>query len=246
MQVIEYVSEATQVCDAPRVVDTIRTPQQNLQFQGLFRWHAAKGSTLFRSGEPRQLYFIETGALCHYTQPTKGRPSIIEFVFPGEIIGLGCLAEHVSTARTMADSYVRVITDADLERALANDDRLFFRMAEASDREFDYLRNRALKAKSRSPIERVANFLLAIAGINASEGRDPLIVTGNVSSGHVAERLDMSIDTLADALLSLRQGGLIDVSDHVLRIRNIAGLESMTANGPAQSCQREAVRQFSR
>jgi CRP-like cAMP-binding protein len=119
-------------------------------------------------------------------------------------------------------------------------------MAEASDREFDYLRNRALKAKSRSPIERVANFFLAIAGINASEGRDPLIVTGNVSSGDVAERLDMSIDTLADALLSLRQGGLIDVSDHVLRIRNIAGLESMTANGPAQSCQREAVRQFSR
>jgi hypothetical protein len=117
-------------------------------------------------------------------------------------------------------------------------------MAEASDREFDYLRNRALKAKSRSPIERVANFLLAIASINASEGRDPL--TGNVSSGDVAERLDMSIDTLADALLSLRQGGLIDVSDHVLRIRNIAGLESMAANGPAQSCQREAVRQFSR
>jgi CRP/FNR family transcriptional regulator len=230
MNVVEYASGEPQVCGAPRAVNTARPSEQVLEFPGLFRRHVVKGSTLFRSGEPRQLYRVETGALCHYTQPRQGQYDIIEFAFPGDIIGLGCLATHVSTAKAMADTYVRAITDADLESALANDDRLFFRVAEAGEREFEYLRNGSLNASLRLPTQRVANFLLAIVGINTSEGRDPLIVTDEIASGYVAEQLQMSVDTLAKALLSLRRNGLVDVSDNGLRILDIAALETMAAN----------------
>ena len=232
MNVFEYASGESQVRAAPRTVSAVRTHQNDLQFPGLFQRHVAKGSTLFRGGEPRQLYLVETGALCHYTQSAEGRYDIIEFVFPGEIIGLGCLAVHVGTAKAMADTHVRAISDADLEHALENDNRLFFRIAEAREREFEYLRNSALKATLRLPIGRVANFLLAIVGVNASEGREPLIVTDDVSSGYVAEQLHMSVDTLSQALLNLRQSGLIDVSGHVLRILNLAALETMAATSP--------------
>jgi CRP/FNR family transcriptional regulator len=243
MKVIECASGEAPACDTPRTVNSVRPPQQNLQFPNLFRLPVVRGSTLFRSGEPRRLYLVETGALCHYTQSADGHYDIIEFVFPGETIGLGCLAAHVSTAKAMADTYVRVITNADLERAIAHDDRLFFRIAEAHEREFEYLQNSALKAQLRPPIERVANFLLALAGINASEGGDPLVVTGDVSSGYVADQLQMSIDTLAKALLRLRQSGSIDVSDHGLRILDIAALETMAANA-VDHCPRELVRQL--
>jgi CRP/FNR family transcriptional regulator len=204
--------------------------KQALKFPALFRRHVAIGSTLFQPGEPRQLYRVENGAICHYAQSAEGRYEIIEFAFPGEIVGLGRLATHVTTAKAMVDTDVSVITDADLDRALTNDNRLFFRVAEAGEREFDYLKNRSLKASRRPPLQRVANFLLAIISINASEGRALLVVTDDISSGYVAEQLQMSIDTLAKALLKLRETGVVEVVDSGLRILDIAALETMAAN----------------
>ena len=74
---------------------------------------------------------------------------------------------------------VCVITDADLDRALTN----VFRLAEASDRDFDYLKSRSLSADLLPPMQRLANFLLAIVGVDVGEGREPRIVTDDVSSG---------------------------------------------------------------
>ena len=89
---------------------------------------------------------------------------MIEFAFPGDIIGLGCLPTHVSTATAMVDTSVCVITDLDVERAVTNDNRLYFRLVEAKEREFDYSRSRSRNAGPiLSPLQRVANFLLAIA-----------------------------------------------------------------------------------
>ena len=122
-----------------------------------------------------------------------------------------------------------VITDEDLDRALTNDNRLFFRLVEAGQGEFDYLKNRTFKADPHPPIQRVANFLLAVVRINVSEGREPLLVADDVSSGYVAEQLQMTIDALAKALLSLRCSGLVEVSDRGLRIVDVAALETLAA-----------------
>ena len=204
--------------------------QEVLEFPGLFRRHVAMGSTLFQPGEPRQLYRVENGAICHYVQSVEGPYEIIEFAFPGDIIGLGRLAKHVTTAKAMVETSVSVITDADLDRALTNDNRLFFRDAEAGEREFDHLKNRSLNASRRPPLQRVANFLLAIVRINASEGRALLFVTDDVSSGYVAEQLQISIDALALALLKLREIGVVDAVASGLRILDIAALETVAAN----------------
>ena len=56
-----------------------------------------------------------------------------------------------------------------------------------------------------------------------------MIVADDVSSGYVAAQLQMTIDTLAKALLSLRRSGLVDVSDNGLRILDIAALETLAA-----------------
>jgi CRP/FNR family transcriptional regulator, anaerobic regulatory protein len=188
------------------------------------------GGKVFQPGEQRRLYRVESGVVCHYARLSDGQQQVIEFAFPGDIIGLGYLPTHVSTATAMVETCVCVITDADLDRALTNDRRLFFRVAEAGEREFDYLKNRSLNADPRSPIQRVANFLLAVVSINVSEGREPLIVADDVSSGYVAEQLQVTIDALAKALLSLRRSGLVDVSDSGLRILDIAAIGTLATS----------------
>ena len=212
-----------------RVDHAVRPTEQGLEFPRLFWRRVAQGSALFQPGEPRRLYRVESGAICHYVRSAQGEDQIIEFAFPGDIIGLGHLATHVTTAKAIVETSVSAITDADLERALANDNRLFFRLAEAGEREFAYVKNRSVNADPRSPLQRLANFLLAIVSINAAEGREPMIVADDVSSGYVAAQLQMTIDTLANALLSLRRSGLVDVSDNGLRILDIAALETLAA-----------------
>jgi CRP/FNR family transcriptional regulator, anaerobic regulatory protein len=222
---MQRISEAPPVNRAPKAAVS---SDFVYEFPGRFRRPVAAGATVFCPGDQRRLYRVENGAICHYIRSDEGL-EIIEFAFPGDIIGLGYLPTHVTTAKAMVDTSVCVITAADLDRALANDNRLFLRLADAGEREFDYAKNRSLKAEPLPPIHRVANFLLAIVDINVSEGREPLLVADDVTSGYVAEQLQMTIDTLANTLLSLRRCGLVDVSDNGLRILDIAALETLAA-----------------
>jgi CRP/FNR family transcriptional regulator, anaerobic regulatory protein len=206
-----------------------RLSETVLEFPIRFRRSVGIGAKVFQPGDQRRLYRVESGAICHYACLSDRQQEVIEFAFPGGIIGLGYLPTHVSTATAMVESCVSVITDADLDHALTNDNRLFFRLVEAGEREFDCLKNRSLKADPHPPIQRVANFLLAIVRINVFEGREPLLVADDVSSGYVAEQLQMTIDALAKALLSLRRSGLVEVSDRGLRIVDVAALDALAA-----------------
>jgi len=162
-------------------------------------------------------------------RPADGEHEIIEFAFAGDIIGLGHSPTHVSTAKAMVESNVSVITDADFDRALQNDNKLFFKLADAGEREFDYFRNRSLEGDLLPPLERVANYLLAISSIEISEGREATIIADDFSSGFVADQLQISVDTLTTVLLSLQRSGFVDVSDLGLRILDVPGLEKLAA-----------------
>jgi len=188
----------------------------------------AGGEVLFQAGDTRaRLYRVEQGALCHYRRWDDGRCEIIEFAFPGDIIGFGHLEEHISTAQAMVETVVSTLTTEEFEQALVRDDHLAARLSATADREFDFLRERAVDSGKGKPVERLASFLAALAHMGADEGRDPMIVADEVSSGLVAEQLDMTIDVLVRALRELEQRGMVRSTDKGLRIANISALEEL-------------------
>jgi CRP/FNR family transcriptional regulator len=191
--------------------------------------HVPTGEKLFEPGQHRRLYRVESGAICHYMRTPDGKPQVIEFAFPGDVVGIGHATTHVSTAKAMVDTDVTPITEADLNSALQKDDKLFFHLADAGEREFDYFRNRSLEGDLLPPLERVASFLLAIASINSSEGRDATLIADDISSGYVADQLQISIDTLTTVLLSLQLSGFVAVSDAGLRVLDTTALEKLAA-----------------
>lgn len=186
----------------------------------------ARGEILFHCGEPRgQLYRVERGALCHYLRWNDGRHEVIEFAFPGDIIGFGHLAEHTSTAQAAAKTIVSPVSVAEFEQLLERDGQLAARYAAAADREFDYLRVRAIEMGRGKPAKRVASFLAALARLGANEGRDPKLASEEFSSGAVAEQLDLSLDTLSGVLRELESRGLVSAAQQGLRIRDLEALE---------------------
>jgi len=188
----------------------------------------ARGETLFQSGDTRaRLYRVEEGALCHYIHWNDGRHEIIEFAFPGDIIGFGHLDAHISTAQAVAETVVSLVPAADLERAAETDAQLASRLAAAADREFDFLRAQAVKSDRGKPIERLASFLVALSRINVHEGRDPLLVTDEISSGFVAEHLDMTLESLARALRALQRRGIVRTTPKGLQIADVCALQKL-------------------
>lgn len=187
------------------------------------------GEALFKAGETRErLYQVVRGALCHYMHWDDGRHEIIEFAFPGDIIGFGHLEKHVSTAQAMVDTLVREVSEEELDHAADIDGPLAARISAAADREFDVLRERTVGANQRrSQADKAAALLITLSHINSSEGRDPTLIGDELTSGAIAEQLDTTIDGLVKALRDLEKRGVVRATEGGLRITDLDGLEAI-------------------
>jgi CRP/FNR family transcriptional regulator len=186
----------------------------------------ARGEVLFQTGDTRsQIYRVERGALCHYRHLDDGGHEIIEFAFPGDMVGFGHIESHVSTAQAIAETVVSLVPATEFEEAVEANGELASRVAAAADREFEYVRARALASARAKPVQRVALFLSALSHISAREGRDPALVTDELSSGFVAEHLDLSIDALTGALRELETRGMVRATSSGLEIADLKALE---------------------
>lgn len=209
---------------------TANAPSRAAEVSERLRLRFATGQAVFRAGNDRQAYRVEKGAVCHFSERSDGRFSVIQFAFPGDIIGLGYLPTHSSTAIAMVEATLALVSASELELALTIDDRLSYRLADAGERDFDYLRAKAVDAAPLAPVQRLANYLLAVLGVTRGErGAGQLAIPDDIASGYVAEQLRMTPDTLAMALLSLRRSGILDPSPRGFSVIDVARLEMVAA-----------------
>lgn len=190
----------------------------------------AAGEILFREGDPRHhVYRIEKGSVCLFKQHADGTRDVIEFVFPGDFVGLGYLDSHISGAQaTMETSLTclpRSAIDGVLERSADSGSP---RLAEAIEREVVALNEVKRRSTVAQPRGRVAALFVTLARCNAYEGRDPAIITDSLSCGVVADYLDMTLDELADVLVDFKALRLVEPCAGGIRLTNIDALEQLT------------------
>jgi CRP/FNR family transcriptional regulator len=189
------------------------------------------GETLFREGEPRtHVYRVETGSICLFTRRADGSPAIVEFAFPGDLVGLGCLEYHVAgaqaTMETSLSSLPRATYDPLLEKSPADKSRL----AAAIEREVAFLKERQGRARPK-PLARASALFVTLSRLNGYEGRDPAIITDELTCGVVASYLDMSVDELALCLKELEARDLIEAAPKGLRLKDCDALELLADVG---------------
>ena len=189
------------------------------------------GEPLFGPGDPRRgAYRLTAGALCHYMVWPDGSHDVIEFAFPGDIVGFGHLSEHISTAQAMVDTTVATLSEKELDAALEQDATLAARMSSAADREFDFLRRRALGSGPRRPLNRIASYILALADMACRSGHAVLPPVAHGGSGSsLVGMLEMPPSELADAMSELERRGLIKSDAGALIVCDRPGLEAMAS-----------------
>lgn len=201
----------------------------------LTRMLAAK-DILFRAGDRKtHVYRVETGAICLYDPRWNDFGAVVEFIFPGELVGLGFLDSHVFTARAFVETRVSCLSPAAAEKIAASDPKVEAKRAGTIEREFEAKRELLTSAaQSRKPADRVASLLLMLSANNEREGRDPNLIVDSWDCGMIASMLGLALDDLAEILIDLEKQDLIEPEiQGGLRLKDISALEALS-EGPAE------------
>jgi CRP/FNR family transcriptional regulator len=106
-------------------------------------------------------------------------------------------------------------------------------LADAIEREFEFLRRSSVKFSRENPLARVAAFLLTLSRENEQEGRDPTILVQQLHCGVVADFLALSIERLGALLVQLEQQGMIaPCPPRGLRLTNVDALKGLVEHKP--------------
>jgi len=191
----------------------------------------ATNEILFHVGDSREfLYRVERGSICIYEPRLNRNHAVIDFAFPGDLVGLGFLKTQTCTARAMVETRVTSFPIASTDSLVAGDPKAEAKLTQAIEKEFELHKAALVGAGRDNPLERVAALLVALSQINKQEGRDPNILAQPWHCGAVADQLELNIDELARLLLDLEDLGLIEAcslpaSTQGLRIKDHDRLE---------------------
>ena len=206
---IEPAFSSPPVLTAPPAETTILAPLK-----------VAANAFLFRAGDPRtHLYRVETGAICLYETRRGDHQSVIEFLFPGDYVGLGFLDKQHLNARALLDSTVTCHADRRARRRRARTIRA--RRPSSPCRSSASSRRAATSftaPASASPIERVAALLVTSARTNVQQGRPAELIKDSWKCGVIAELLQLTLDDLGAILVDLQRRGLIEAAGEDLRL----------------------------
>jgi CRP/FNR family transcriptional regulator len=113
------------------------------------------------------------------------------------------------------------------DHLFADDPRAQARLADAIEREVEFLRESSVRFSQQNPLGRLAAFLLTLSRENVQEGRDATVLVQPLQCGIVADFLALSVERLASLLVQLERRGLIETCAQGLHLTDIAALESL-------------------
>ncbi len=167
--------------------------------------------TLFREGdEVTGFYEILSGTVRSYKIFPDGRRQIVAFAFAGDIVGFG----HGDTYRFDCDALtttrVRPIHKSSLLRAMRDRPELAEKLLEVAGGEIANMQDLSILLCRKTAIERIASFLLAMAGKSAgpTTGR-PLPLP--MCRADIADYLGLTIETVSRNMTRLRAMRVIDL-----------------------------------
>lgn len=172
---------------------------------------------IFREGDvASHVYKVEVGHVCIYKMLSEGRRQVIDFAYPGDLIGLADIGDHAANAQATTRTRLRCIPTASLHQVVQEDARLGMKLYEAVARELQAARELLFTISQRIAAERVAAFLLALSRRSERNAEDPLEFVLPMTRVDIADFLGLTIETVSRTFTKLRTDEVIDLSQSVL------------------------------
>lgn len=190
---------------------------------------------LFCEGDAAaHVYRVESGHIVIYRTMSDGRRQVIDFAYPGDMIGLGALGEHASHAQASVRTVVRCLPVAILSEFAVHDSEIGLRLYEAVSQELLASRELLFTVSQRTATERLAAFLVALTRRSERRGEDASEIVLPMTRNDIADFLGLTIETVSRTFTRLRAEGVIELEQCILvtirdpqRLRAIASGESV-------------------
>lgn len=183
---------------------------------GTLRTFEAKEHIYCEGDKATHVYVVEAGHVCIYKMLNDGRRQVIDFGYPGDIVGLADMKDHATSAQATSRTRVRCIPVSVLQQLAREDARLGMKLYEAISRELLATRELLFTVSQRTATERVASFILSLSRRADRNGESPDEFVLPMTRSDIADFLGLTIETVSRTFTKLRNEGLIDVSQCVL------------------------------
>ncbi len=188
-----------------------------------------KGCVVCDSGRPvRDIYAVRAGTLKECTIDRAGKERVIDFYFPGEIVGLDALSQrtyYYSILSIEKSAVCRIPFDSLLER-IKHAPRLQHHILDSMSRQ---LFNRSLLNHFQSAEQQLAAFLLALSQRFAQLGRSGISYRLSMSRHEIAGYLQLTTETVSRVFTRFKRQALITVDKKRVVIRKPLELARLAA-----------------
>ena len=200
--------------------------------RGSARTVNAKDHVFCEGDVATHVYRVEFGHVCIYRMLADGRRQVIDFAYPGDLIGLGDLGEHAASAQATERTRLSCYTLTSVWEQARHDIALGLKLYQAMAYELAAARDLLMTVSQRSACERVAGFLLALSRRNMRRGQDANEIVLPMTRTDIADFLGLTIETVSRTFTKFRVDGLIDLEQCILvTIRDHAGLQRVATGG---------------
>lgn len=215
----------------------LRPRQPRLQADGSLEAHLERGSVrgieakehIFTEGEPKTfVYKVLTGAVCLYRVLPDGRRQVIDFAYPGDLIGLGSGPVEEFNAQATVSTRVKCLPTSSLRAAVHQQPQVAIRLYEAISHQLAAMQDHLVCVGQRSATERLSGFLLGLSRRNEQNGMDPQVVELRITRNDIADFLGLKIETVSRTFTKLRSLGFIEIHQGTtIRLVDIKRLEAV-------------------
>ncbi|MFV0299236.1 MAG: helix-turn-helix domain-containing protein, partial [Hyphomicrobiaceae bacterium] len=175
------------------------------------------------------VYRVEIGHICIYRIMPDGRRQVVDFAYPGDVIGLGALQQHNNSAHAMERTTVRVLPLVPLREIARTDSLLSLDLYEALSMELLATRELLFTVSQRTATERVSGFLKSLSRRSERSSGNALEFVLPMTRLDIADFLGLTIETVSRTLTRLRSAKVIDLEQSILvTIRNLKSLEALS------------------
>ncbi len=187
------------------------------------------GQLLAREGEARKYVFTVTaGALRRTRTLADGRRLVAGFLMPGDYIGFSGAPRYRHTIEAIVGSTLCAVSREDMRALCEAHPGLEHELMERACVELDATRDKLMSLARMTPPERLAGFLLDMAGRRRRQGLDDAVLQLPMTRTDIADYLGLTIETVSRCFTRLRGEGLIATPEpHTVQLLDRKRLDAL-------------------
>jgi CRP/FNR family transcriptional regulator, anaerobic regulatory protein len=188
------------------------------------------GQALFRNGDPlRCIYLVRAGAFRSLVEHEDGSSQILDFHFPGELIGLDAVPgqQHICTVEALQRSRVCVVPWASLQDSAAHIPAVQKQLLRVICRSHAGAYRHIETMGARPALCRLSLFLRELSHRQSSRRQDTDLLQLPMSRLDVGSYIGLAEETVSRLMSRLHADGILVVQHKVVKIIDQAALDGL-------------------